>query len=139
MSNQCPNDKKRNNFDLEERTAKFGENIIEFAKKIPKNSITLPLISQLIRAGTSIGANYCEADGADSKKDFVHKIGISKREARETKHWLRMIVKAVPALKDEAKILWREAQELNLIFSSIIKTCRKVKENPNDKPQISNQ
>ena len=71
-----PNDK----YDLEERTAKFGEEVIKFAKKIPKNSITLPIISQLTRSGTSVGANYCEADDAESKKDFQHKIGISKLE-----------------------------------------------------------
>jgi len=71
-----PNDK----YDLEERTAKFGEEVIKFAKKIPKNSITLPIISQLIRSGASVGANYCEADDAESKKDFQHKIGISKLE-----------------------------------------------------------
>jgi hypothetical protein len=70
---------KKKNYDLEERTARFGEEIITFAKKIPKNVITLQLISQLIRAGTSIGANYCEADCAESKKDFEHKLGISKK------------------------------------------------------------
>jgi len=108
------------NYDLEERTAKFGENIIEFAKKIPKNSITLPIISQLVRSGTSVGANYCEADEAESSKDFKHKLGISKKESRETKYWLRMIIKAVPELEGEAKILWQEAKELSLIFNSII-------------------
>ncbi|MBL7085605.1 MAG: four helix bundle protein [Candidatus Cloacimonetes bacterium] len=107
-------------FDLEERTAKFGEDIIEFAKKIPKNPITLPLITQLVKAGTSVGANYSEADCAESKRDFEHKIGICKKESKEAKHWLRMIAKAVPQLKDEAKIYWKEANELNLIFSSII-------------------
>ena len=112
-------------FDLEERTQKFGEAIIEFAQKIPKNVITLPLISQIVRSGTSVGANYMEANGANSKKDFISKIGISKREARETKHWLRMIVKADSSLKEEAKNLWKEAEELNLIFSKIIRTCRK--------------
>ena len=117
--------KKR--FDLEERTAKFGENIIEFAKKILKNPITLPLITQLVKAGTSVGANYSEADCAESKRDFEHKIGICKKESKESKHWLRMIAKAVPKLKDEAKILWKEANELNLIFSSIVIKSRKKK------------
>ena len=93
------NTKKRKVYDLEERTAKFGENIIEFAKKIPKSVITIPLINQLIKAGTSVGSNYCEADCAESRKDFEHKLGISKKEAKETKHWLRMIAKAVPELK----------------------------------------
>lgn len=106
-------------YDLEERTAKFGEGIIEFAKKVPKNTITIQLIGQLVRAGTSVGANYCEADDAESKKDFLHKIGICKKESRETKHWLRMIAKAVPEIKNEIIGHWKEAQELNLIFAAI--------------------
>jgi len=124
MTNKNPisNDSiKKKKYDLEERTAKFGENIIKFVKKIPKKTETLPLISQLVRAGTSVGANYCEADDAESKKDFIHKIRICKKESRETKHWLRMIVVAVPELKEEARVLWQEAQELNLIFASISK------------------
>ena len=111
-------------YDLEERTGKFGEDIIEFAKKIPKNPITLPLIGQLVRAGTSVGSNYCEADCAESKKDFEHKLGICKKESKESKHWLRMVSKATPELKDEARKLWREANELNLIFSSIVNKSR---------------
>ena len=117
------------NYNLEERTAKFGENIIEFAKKIPKNSITLPIISQLVRSGTSVGANYCEADEAESSKDFKHKLGISKKESRETKYWLRMIIKAVPELREEAKILWQEAKELSLIFNSIINKIKSKNKN----------
>lgn len=124
MKIKMTDDKKAKKYDLEERTAKFGEAIIEFAKKIPKNVITLPLIDQLIRAGTSIGSNYCEADCAESKKDFEHKMGISKKEAKETKHWLRMISKAVSEFKDEARILWQEANELQLIFISIINKSR---------------
>lgn len=111
-------------YDLEERTAKFGEIVIVFAKKIPENAVTRPLISQLVRSGTSIGANYCEADDAESKKDFVHKIGISKKESRETKHWLRMTATAVPELKTEARKLWLEAKELSLIFSAIIRSAK---------------
>ena len=118
------NDKITKKYDLEERTAKFGENIIEFAKKVPKSVITIPLISQLVRAGTSVGSNYCEADCAESRKDFEHKLGISKKESKESKHWLRMIAKAVEELKEEAKKLWKEANELNLIFVSIIKKSR---------------
>lgn len=106
-------------YDLEERTAKFGENIITFCTKLPNNSIVSPLINQLVRSATSIGANYCEADDAESGKDFKHKIGICKKEARESKHFLRMIATASPENKDEIKRLWLEAKELNLIFNSI--------------------
>ena len=114
----------KNKYDLEDRTAKFGENIIRFARKIPKDVITIPIISQLIKSGTSVGANYCEADDAESGQDFKHKIGICKKEARESKHWLRMTVVAVPELKEEARELWQEAKELNLIFNSIIKSLK---------------
>ena len=119
-----PNDRIQKVYDLEERTAKLGEAVIKFTKKIPQNPITLPLINQLVRAGTSVGSNYCEADCAESRKDFEHKIGICKKEAKETKHWLRMIAEAVFSLKDEAKPLWREANELQLIFISIVRNSR---------------
>src|SRR3989338_3050831 len=126
MTNQTAitNDKIKKKFDLEERTAKFGEDIIRIAKKIPENSVTKPLIIQLVKAGTSVGANYCEADDAESRKDFNHKIGICKKEAREAKYWLRMIVIAVPELKEEARRLWQEAKELNLIFNAIIRSSK---------------
>ncbi len=114
-----PNDEKPKIFDLEERTARFGVAIIAFAKKIPKNAVTLPLIDQLVRAGTSVGANYCEADDAVSKKDFRFKIGTCKKEARESKHWLRMVVAAEESMKEEARGLWQEAKELHLIFAAI--------------------
>lgn len=113
------------NYDLEERTAKFGEDIIEFAKTIPQNTVTVSLIGQLVRAATSVGANYCEADDACSKKDFVNKISLCKKESRESKHWLRMVAKAVETLKGEARRHMNEAQELNLIFASIINKCKK--------------
>ena len=111
-------------YDLEERTAKFGENIIKFCNKLPKNIITNPLINQLIKAGTSVGANYCEADDAESKDDFRHKIGIVKKECRESKHFIRMIVIAIPNSKQEATPLWQEAKELNLIFNKIYQKVR---------------
>src|SRR4030042_3466175 len=118
------NSKQAKVYDLEERTARFGEALIEFSKKISRNVITTPLISQLVRAGTSVGSNYCEADCAESRKDFEHKLGICKKEAKETKHWLRMIAKAVPEFRDEVKRLWKESNELQLIFISIVKKSR---------------
>ncbi len=121
MSNQIqnPNDKKK--YDLAERTAKFGEEIIKFASNLPINLVNRPLISQIVRSGTSIGANYMEADGAESKKDFQHKISLCKKESKETMHWLRMVATANIIKKDECRKLWKEAHELALIFSAIIK------------------
>ena len=106
-------------YDLEERTARFGEAVIDFAKKIPQAPTTERIISQLVGAGTSVGANYVEADDSISKKEFLKCIGTCKKEARETKHFLRMAVRAVPQLKPEARKLWMEARERHLIFSKI--------------------
>ncbi|MBI2123699.1 MAG: four helix bundle protein [Candidatus Wildermuthbacteria bacterium] len=111
-------------YDLEERSLRFSNSVIDFARSIPRNIITNPLISQLVRAGTSIGANYCEADEASSKKDFINKIAIAKKETKETKYWIRTIVHAVPELKEGARPLWQEAQEFNLIFAAIIRNTK---------------
>src|SRR5437899_899783 len=111
--------KKPDKYDLEERTARFGEAIIRFAKKIPQNPVNNRLIEQLVGAGTSVGANYCEADDAVSKRDFKNKIGTCRKEARETKFFLRMVACAEPNLKPEARVLGQEAKELHLIFSKI--------------------
>jgi len=108
-------------YDLEKRTAVFSENLIDFYKKCPGSVITNNLIDQGIRAGTSIGANYCEANGASSKKDFQNKIFICKKEGKETMYWLRLIGKTLDeeSLKEKCRDLWKEARELTLIFSKI--------------------
>jgi len=111
------------NYDLEERTAKFGEGIIKFCKLIKYNDINRPLINQLVRSATSIGANYMEANQGNSRKDFKNKIRICQKEANETKHWLRMIAVASADKKDDCRILWKETHELTLIFAKISKSC----------------
>ena len=100
----------------------FGEALIDFCLSVPGNPVTAPIINQLVRAGTSIGANYCEADEAESKRDFRPKIALCRKEAKETKYWLRMIAKAAPTRKTAARTLWREAKELHLIFCATIRT-----------------
>ena len=120
MTNQAPISNSKKKYDLAERTAKFGEDIIDFVNNLQDAPVNRVLIGQVVRSGTSIGANYMEADGAESKKDFRHKISICKKESKETMHWLRMIHKANPAKKDQCDELWREAHELALIFSSIL-------------------
>lgn len=118
--------KKREAFDLEERTARFGEAILAFCRKVPQTPITVPLIGQLVRAGTSVGANYCEADDAVSKKEFRKNINTCRKESRESKFWLRMIASALVdevKLVEQARVLWREAKELHLIFSRIFRSC----------------
>ena len=108
-------------YDLLERTAVFGECAIQFAKKVPITPVTMQLITQLVKASTSIGANYTEADDAESRKDYRHKTGISRKESKETRFWLRMIVASESDLSDEAGHLSQEAHELNRIFGSIIR------------------
>jgi len=111
-------------YDLEERTARFGEAVIDFAKEIPQGAVTNRITSQLVGAGTSVGANYVEADDAVSKKEFLKNISTCRKEARETKHFLRMIGRDVPELKPRGRALWMEARELHLIFSKIWRSKR---------------
>ena len=111
-------------YDLEERTARFGEDVVGFAKTIPQRPVKNRIIAQLVGAGTSVGANYVEADDAVSKKEFLKNIGTCRKEARETKHFLRMTVRAMPELKPQARKLWMEARELHLIFSRIWRSGR---------------
>jgi four helix bundle protein len=108
-------------FDLEERTAQFGEAVIAYARTVALNAISDPLVRQLVRSATSIGANYCEADDAVSGKEFRQKIGTCKKESRETKHWLRMLATADQNGKATTRSLWKEANELHLIFAAIFR------------------
>ena len=109
-------------YDLEERTAVFGENTIEFCKTLNLDTISRPLVSQLIKSATSMGANYMEANGASSKKDFRNKIHICKKEAQETKHWLRMLSVCLSSKKGDIDLLSKESRELILIFAKIAKS-----------------
>lgn len=106
-------------FDLKERTAILGESVIDLCKTIKQNIINSPIIKQLIKAVTSIGANYCEADNAESNNDFKHKIGICRKESDETKHFLRMLARTNPETIEKTRTLWKEAREINLIFNTI--------------------
>ena len=109
-------------YDLEDRTARIGEDIIKFCKTVKQTTISAPIINQLVRAGTSVGANYMEANGASSKKDFRNKVFIAKKEIQESKHWLRMIALCIDGehQTQELKRLRGEAQELTLIFGKIV-------------------
>jgi four helix bundle protein len=121
--NESPNNDEvaKHSFDLEERTAQFGEDIVRFSKKVPRDPTNNRLIDQLVGCGTSVGANYCEANERVSKKDFRNTIGRCVKEAKETKHFLRMIAASEPKLAEEGRELYREAKELHLIFASIFR------------------
>jgi four helix bundle protein len=110
---------QRRVYDLAERTALFGEAILDFVLPLPRNAVVSPLITQIVKSGTSVGANYCEADDAVSKKEFLLKINTCRKESRETRFWLRMIAKAVPTSIETARPLHQEADELHKIFSAI--------------------
>ena len=111
-----------NGYDLEERTARYGEEVIAFCLSLPLNPVTSSLITQYVKSATSVGANYAEADDAESKADFRHKIALCRKESREAKHWCRMLAKALPVEKSTIRILWKEARELHLIFCRIVRS-----------------
>jgi four helix bundle protein len=116
------NEMKAPGYDLEERTAAFGEAVIELCLALPANPVSSPLITQFVRSATSIGANYCEADDAESKADFRHKIALCRKEARETKHWCRMLAKACKLHATALRVQWKEAHQLHLIFARIVRS-----------------
>lgn len=124
INNQFSMSQNPGRYNLEERTAIFSEQLIHFCQSIKETNINRPIINQLIRSGTSIGANYCEANNASSKKDFQNKIFICKKEAQETKYWLRMLSSICSEKTDELGKLWKETQELTLIFQKIVNSLK---------------
>jgi four helix bundle protein len=106
-------------YDLDERTRRFSKEVIKFLINIKRHKINESIILQLVRSATSVGANYCEANGASSKKDFKNKIYICRKEVQETKYWLEMLAESNPEEKDNLRKLWKEAHELTLIFNKI--------------------
>lgn len=106
-------------YDLEDRTIKFSGDTIGLCKIVQKTSLLRPLADQLIRSATSIGANYCEANGASSRKDFKNKIHISKKEAQETRYWLKILRKEMPENALQIDAILDESEQLVKIFASI--------------------
>lgn len=111
-------------YDLEERTLRFSYRIITLSHKIPKNSVNRILVNQLIRSGTSIGANYREANETDTKRDFKHRIRIAKKEAKETMYWLNILKHANPNASNLIIPSEKEAEELMKILASIYKKAQ---------------
>ena len=122
--NDGPNERSHV-FDLEERTALFGEAIVRFSKKIPRDPTNNRLLGQLVGCSTSIGANYREANENVSKKDFRLSISRCVKEAKETKFFLRMVAASEAPLVPEARKHFREVQELHMIFASIFRKVSK--------------
>jgi len=109
------------------RTSKFGGDIINLVMSVKPNHVNKSILSQLIRSSTSIGANYCEASNASSKKDFRNKIFICKKEAQETQHWLQMLSKSNAETTNMTRKYWRECHEFIMIFQAIINSLNKRK------------
>lgn len=118
----------RKRFDIYDRALEFAIRVGRLMGKLPKNQAVLEYSRQLIRASASIGANIEEADGVLTKRDFVNKMGIARRESRESRHWLRLVkeVGAVNNPEVEKELEWQlgEAEEIMLILSSIINKTR---------------
>ncbi|MGB9911278.1 MAG: four helix bundle protein [Microgenomates group bacterium] len=115
---------KERKFDLEERTKNYFEKIIDLCKKIPINPITKRQVEQLIASAGSIGANWCEASESESKKDFIHKVKISRKEAKECQLWLFGLKRSINRFEKEFDSLIAEAKEFVYIFTSIINKSR---------------
>lgn len=111
-------------YDLELRTTEFAKQVIQYLKVVKVDYINESIIKQLVRAATSVGANYREANEASSKRDFRNKIAISKKEANETKYWLEMIIEASPASAARAQILLKEMNEILLILGAIFRNTK---------------
>ena len=107
------------NYDLEYRTKNFSKSVIVCLSKLLLDYRNKNIISQLLRSATSVGANYCEANNASSKKDFKNKIFICRKEIQETKYWLELLALTNFSAKEDLKKIWQEAHELSLIFNKI--------------------
>ena len=107
-------------YDLEDRTLKFGKRIIKLAKALIRNPVNWTLTSQVIRSGTSIGANYREANETSTKKDFLFRMRICRKETKETIYWLQLIIEANPEFEKIMQSLLQETNELLRIIASII-------------------
>ncbi len=107
-------------FDLEERTLMFAKRVIVLCKALPRNTVNAKLVDQIIRSAGSVGANYREANDALGKKDFLMRLRIARKEAKETEFWLELIVEANPSFEKRMVDLLREITELRKILSSII-------------------
>lgn len=116
---------KNSTFDLEDRTLEFAKRIIRMCKELPSNTVNFKLIDQIIRSAGSIGANYREANDSLSRKDFMMRMKISRKEAKETNFWLELIIEANPDFKEKIQGLLAESIELKKILSTIITNCEK--------------
>jgi len=116
--------KNSKQYDLEERTLRFAKEVIEFVNALPKTMANIEIMKQIIRSSGSVGANYIEANEALSKKDFIMRVKICRKEAKESRYWLKLIkVKGEDAEKRKQSLI-SEATELMKIFGSIVERVK---------------
>ena len=113
-----------NKAELEQRTKEFSHILIQFLQSLPKNYLAEALGRQLLKSGTSIGANYREANRAEAKADFIHKLAIAEKEASETVYWLELILEGGIGTNQEAIRLMQEAKQLLAIFTAAGRTSK---------------
>ncbi len=113
-----------NKAELEQRTKQFALRVIRFVAALPKNRVADVVSYQLLKSGTSIGANYREANRGESRNDFIHKIGIVEKEAAETQYWLELLEDAGIGDPEERCWLLQESGELLAIFAASGKTAK---------------
>jgi four helix bundle protein len=111
-------------YDLEERTLKFARRVIEFVNRLPKNMPNLEIGRQLVKSSGSVGANYIEANEALSKKDFVVRIKICRKESKESRYWLKLVYVREKKEQRERESLIQESTELMKIFGAILEKSR---------------
>jgi four helix bundle protein len=116
--------KGRQKFDIQERTFEFAVRVVKLVNRLPRTVAAIEIGKQVVRAATSIGSNVEEADAAESKRDFIHKMSIAHKEARETRYWLR-IVKAALLDDDKVQALIQESDELVRILYTIVENARR--------------
>ncbi len=115
-----PRIQEKNKYNLEDRTLEFSKKAIVLCKKIPRDLTNIEIVSQLVKSACSIGANYREANENLGKKDFVYRIRISRKEAKECCYWLELLLDSNDKFMQDIKWLLGEAKELRNIFSAII-------------------
>ncbi len=118
---------QRSPTDIQKRTFDFAVRIVKLMDKLPRTLAAVEIGKQLLRSGTSVGANVQEADAAESRSDFIHKMSIALKEARESRYWLYLIDATVMQNVDEVKALIQESTELTKILFTIIANARKTR------------
>ena len=135
MNEEQSNNSTNRYRELENRTTEFAKRVVRLCKALPRDRINNRLVDQIIRSAGSVGANYREANEALGKKDFIYRLRIARKEAKETHHWFELIEEANPNFSKRMKDLFQEIQELRNILSSII-TKAEDKKNKSKKQKM---